>query len=154
MDNSASSTLSWSTPPAMAGVMVAGGVLLGVAALVAGPDPAGVLLMVIAAVLLLVLGAIGLRVRPRLAVVDTHTLAIRTLTGGVRRYAFDEVRRAQVISYPRLGRRVPHLEFDIDDATAHDGERLVIFGRWDLGANPLDVADALREAGLAIQERK
>lgn len=137
----------------MAGVMVLGGLILGGAALVSGPDPAGILLMLIAAVLLLVLGGIGLWVRPRLAVVDGSTLAVRTLTGGTRRYAFDEVRRAEVISYPRLGRRVPHLEFDITDADAHEGERLIIFGRWDLGTSPLDVADALTSAGLPVAER-
>lgn len=137
----------------MAGVMVLGGLILGSAALVSGPDPAGILLMLIAAVLLLVLGGIGLWVRPRLAVIDGSTLAVRTLTGGTRRYAFDEVRRAEVISYPRLGRRVPHLEFDITDADAHEGERLIIFGRWDLGTSPLDVADALTAAGLPVGER-
>lgn len=137
----------------MAGVMVLGGLILAGAALVSGPDPAGVLLMLIAAVLLLVLGGLGLWIRPRLSVVDGRTLAVRTLTGGTRRYAFDEVRRAEVIRYPRLGRRVPHLEFDIIDADAHEGERLIIFGRWDLGTNPLDVADALTAAGLPVSER-
>lgn len=134
--------------------MVAGGVILAGAALLSGPDPAGVLLMLIAAVLLLVLGGVGLWVRPRLALPGKRTLAVRTLTGGTRSYSFDDIRRAEVISYPRLGRRVPHLEFDITDADAREGERLVIFGRWDLGVNPLDVADALSVAGLPVTERK
>jgi hypothetical protein len=109
--------------------------------------------MSLAAVLLVILGAIALWVRPRLAVLDGRRLQIRTLTG-VRRYSYDDVRNAQLITYARYGRQVPHLEIELDDDTAHDGERLVIYGRWDLGTNPLDVADALRAAGLPVQERK
>jgi Zn-dependent protease with chaperone function len=152
VDNSATDALSWSTPAAMGAVMVVGGLLLGGAAVFSSPDPAGLVLMSIAALLLVVLGAIALWVRPKLAVIDGRLLQIRTVTG-VRRYPFDEVRQAQLITYARYGRQVPHLEFDLADADAHDGERLVIFGRWDLGANPLDVADALRTAGLPVQER-
>jgi hypothetical protein len=137
----------------MGGVMVAGGLLLGGAATLSAPDAAGLLLMSLAAVLLVILGAIALWVRPRLAVLDGRRLQIRTLTG-VRRYSYDDVRNAQLITYARYGRQIPHLEIELDDDTAHDGERLVIYGRWDLGTNPLDVADALRAAGLPVQERK
>jgi hypothetical protein len=136
----------------MGAVMVVGGLLLGGAAAFSAPDAAGLLLMSIAALLLVVLGAIALLVRPKLAVVDGRFLQIRTVSG-VRRYPFEEVRQARVITYARYGRQVPHLEFDLADTTSHDGERLVIFGRWDLGANPLDVADALRTAGVPVQER-
>ncbi|NUP28311.1 MAG: PH domain-containing protein, partial [Nocardia sp.] len=41
----------------------------------------------------------------------------------------------------RLGRKSPMLEIDVD----HLGtERLLIFGRWDLGTSPEDVYDTLR----------
>jgi hypothetical protein len=137
----------------MGAVMVVGGLLLGGAAALSAPDAAGLLLMSIAALLLVVLGAIALWVRPRLAVIDGRLLQIRTISGA-RRYSFDAIRRAQVITYSRYGRQVPHLEFDLDDTSAREGERLVIYGRWDLGANPLDVADALRAAGLPVEQRK
>jgi hypothetical protein len=137
----------------MGAVMVAGGLLLGGAAAFSSPDPAGLVLMSVAALLLVILGAVALWVRPKLAVIDGRLLQIRTLSG-VRRYPFDEVRQARVITYARYGRQVPHLEFDLADSASHDGERLVIYGRWDLGANPLDVADALRSTGLTVQERK
>ena len=137
----------------MGAVMVVGGILLGGAAAFSAPDPAGLVLMSIAALLLVVLGAIALLVRPRLAVIDGHLIQIRTVTGA-RRYPFDAVRRAQVLTYSRYGRQVPHLEFDLDDTAAREGERLVILGRWDLGTNPLDVADALRGVGLPVETRK
>ena len=98
-------------------------------------------------------GVIALVVRPRLAVIDGHLIQIRTVTGS-RRYPFDAVRRAQVLTYSRYGRQVPHLEFDLDDTAAREGERLVILGRWDLGTNPLDVADTLRGVGLPVETRK
>ncbi|SLI35928.1 Uncharacterised protein [Mycobacteroides abscessus subsp. abscessus] len=36
------------------------------------------------------------------------------------------------------------------DVRHHDGERLLIFGRWDLGTNPEDVFDALVVHRLAF----
>jgi hypothetical protein len=133
-------------------LMVLGGLFLGGAGLLSSTDPAGMFLMLIAAVLLLVIGGLSLWVRPKLAV-EGRQIHIRTLFRGTCSYSFDDVRRAQLITYPRFGRRVPHLEFDLDDERGHDGERLVIYGRWDLGTSPLDVADALRAAGLAVEER-
>ena len=153
VDNSVNARLEWATPAPMGALMVVGGIALGGAGLFSGTDPAGMALMLIAAVLLLVLGAQSLWVRPKLAV-QGRRLQVRTLFRGTCVYSFDDVRRAQVLTYPRFGRRVPHLELDLDDEQAHDGERLVIYGRWDLGANPLDVADALRAAGLTVEERK
>ena len=153
VDNSVSARLEWASPTPMGVVMVLGGLVLGGAGLLSGTDPAGMVLMLIAAVLLLVIGGLSLWIRPKLAV-EGRRIHIRTLFRGTCSYSFDNVRRAQLLTYPRFGRRVPHLEFDLDDEQANDGERLVIYGRWDLGTSPFDVAEALRAAGLTVEERK
>lgn len=54
------------------------------------------------------------------------------------------------MSYRRLGRKMPMLEIDVE----RDGsDRLLIFGRWDLGANPEFVYRDLVEA-LRLTENK
>lgn len=153
VDNLQNARSEWATPAPMGALMVVGGIALGAAGLFSGTDAAGMALMLLAAVLLLLIGGQSLWVRPRLAI-QGRELHVRTLFRGTCSYSFDDVRRAQVLTYPRFGRRVPHLELDLDDEQAHEGERLVIYGRWDLGTNPLDVADALRAAGLTVEERK
>ncbi|MCX4096551.1 PH domain-containing protein [Nocardia sp. alder85J] len=135
--------LTWSTPLPALIVATLGAVALGVAA-VLSTDPPGRLLIGLGAVLLLVLALIGFRQRPRLEVrtgtgADGPRLIVRGVLGPVE-YAPEQIRRARVVSFPRLGRRVPNLELDVE----HRGdERLLIFGRWDLGTHPQDVLDAL-----------
>ncbi|MFB7720627.1 PH domain-containing protein [Nocardia sp. NPDC056100] len=133
--------LSWSTPPAALVVCGLGGLVMAVAAVVTS-DNAGRLLIGLAALGLLFLAAMGLRQRPRLAVETgpVPKIVVRGLTGP-RFYTPDQVLRARVVQYRRLGRRMPMLEMDV----RHDGEeRLIIFGRWDLGARPESVLDSLR----------
>ncbi len=140
------SRLEWSTPPAALVVVACGGVAFGVAAVVAS-DGASRLLIGLAAVLLLCLAALGLRQRPRLSVVPgtPARLVIRGLLGPVS-YEPDQILRARVMSFRRLGRSIPNLELDVD----HKGdERLLIFGRWDLGTHPQDVLDVMAVHGLA-----
>ncbi|MGW1739553.1 PH domain-containing protein [Nocardia sp. NPDC001965] len=118
-----------------------GGVVLAVAAVLTTEVP-GKFLLGVAALVLVGLAALGLRQRPRLAVVpgDNPMLVLRTLTG-VTEYTRDQILRARVVGYRRLGRKSPMLEIDVD----HLGtERLLIFGRWDLGTSPEDVYDTLR----------
>ncbi|MFI5714905.1 PH domain-containing protein [Nocardia sp. NPDC051750] len=133
--------LTWTTPlPALIAVAI-GGVILAVAALLTTEVP-GKFLLGIAAVALWTLAALGIRQRPRLAVVpgDRPLLVLRGLTG-VTEYTRDQILRARVVGYRRLGRKSPMLEIDVD----HLGtERLLIFGRWDLGTDPEDVYETLR----------
>ncbi|BDT93300.1 hypothetical protein IFM12275_32760 [Nocardia sputorum] len=137
--------LTWSTPtPALVAVAV-GGIALAIAAVVT-TEAASRLLVGLAAVGLLGLAGLGFRQRPRLSVVtgERPRMVVRTLTGPDE-YAPDQIVRARVVSYRRLGRKMPMLELDV----LHDGaERLLIFGRWDLGANPefvyQDLVGALR----------
>jgi hypothetical protein len=50
----------------------------------------------------------------------------------------------RITEFRRLARKVRLLEID----TADD-DRLLVFTRWDLGTDPLDVLDALTDAGYA-----
>ncbi|MFE7798565.1 PH domain-containing protein [Nocardia sp. NPDC057440] len=138
--------IAWTTPtPALIAVTVGGVVLAGAAVL--ADEAASRLLIGLAAAGLLVLAGLGFRQRPRLAVSagPQPRLVVRSLVGPTE-YSRDQIVRARVVSYRRLGRRTPMLEIDVQ----HDGaERLLIFGRWDLGASPVDVFDTLVEHGLA-----
>ncbi|MEU1984686.1 PH domain-containing protein [Nocardia sp. NPDC019395] len=133
--------LAWTTPlPALVAVAI-GGVILAVAALLTTEVP-GKFLLGVAAVVLIALAALGIRQRPRLSVIpgDQPVLVLRGLTG-VTEYTRDQILRARVVGYRRLGRKSPMLEIDVD----HLGtERLLIFGRWDLGTDPEDVYEILR----------
>lgn len=135
------SRLSWSTPPAALVACGIGGLVLAVAAIVSTDGP-GRLLIGVAAVGLLGLTALGVRQRPRLAVEpgDPVHIVVRGLTGP-QRYAPEQILRVRVVHYRRLGRRMPMLEMDVDNSGE---ERLLIFGRWDLGTRPEDVLEVLR----------
>lgn len=141
--------LEWSTPaPALAAVTL-GGVALAVAAAFASDAPSR-LLIGLAAALLLCLAGLGFRQRPRLTVIPGKParLVIRGLLGPVG-YGPDQILRARVVGFRRLGRSIPNLELDVD----HKGEeRLVIFGRWDLGTHPQDVVDVMSVHGLVPAE--
>jgi pimeloyl-ACP methyl ester carboxylesterase len=144
VDNSA--LVRWSTPIPAVVALFAGGALLLVLAALYPLDAAGRVLIGLAGVLLLSVAAFALRQRPRLAIAPGPVLVATRLTA-TRRYAPSALTKARIVEYPRLGRRVPHLEIDAVDA---DGsERLLVFGRWDLGADPRDVLDALSVHGLA-----
>jgi hypothetical protein len=91
----------------------------------------------------------GTRARPRLRV-DAAGLAVGGL-GGPRRYAWSRVGNVRVLTVRRLGRTTTLLEVDVLDADGDpDGpERLLVFGRLDLDADPDDVAAVVR----AVRER-
>ncbi|MEV5647967.1 PH domain-containing protein [Nocardia sp. NPDC052254] len=130
-------------------VVALGGVAFAVAAVVAADAPSR-LLIGLAAALLLCLAALGLRQRPRLSVIpgEPAQLVIRGLLGPVG-YRPDQILRARVTNFRRLGRSVPNLELDVD----HKGEeRLLVFGRWDVGTHPQDVLDVMTVHGLVPAE--
>lgn len=136
------SALAWSTPtPALVATGL-GGIVLAAAAVAAPSDPAGRLLIGLAALGLFAVTALGLRQRPRLAVLDGGGgIAVAGIRGR-REYDRADLARVRIVRYPRLGRRVPMLEIDVRPAGAAD-DKLMIFGRWDLGTDPTDVFDAL-----------
>ncbi|QLY31075.1 PH domain-containing protein [Nocardia huaxiensis] len=135
------SRLSWSTPPAALVTCAIGGLVLAGAAVLSNEAPAR-LLIGLAAAGLLAMAGLGLRQRPRLSIEpgDPAQLVVRGLTGP-QRYSSRQITRARVVNYRRLGRRMPMLEIDVDNGGE---EKLLIFGRWDLGASPDDVLDTLR----------
>ncbi|MGI9064375.1 MAG: PH domain-containing protein [Pseudonocardiaceae bacterium] len=82
---------------------------------------------------------IGTLVRPRL-VADTDGLRVGRI-GGSRRWPWPAVRRVEVVSTRRFGRRTGMLEIDAVDP---DGtEHLVVLTALDLGADPYEVAEEL-----------
>jgi hypothetical protein len=161
-ESAAGRGLTWSTPaPALVAVTLGGLVLLGAAVFVDN-EPAGRLLIGVAAIGLLVIAALGFRQRPRLAIRPgpPAELIVRRLTRSHTFHA-ESIARARVVRYPRLGRRVPMLEVEVLPANApatpgvpeaESDTRLMMFGRWDLGAAPEDVLDALYLHGLARAE--
>ncbi|CAM2911014.1 PH domain-containing protein [Skermania piniformis] len=123
-----------------------GAVVFVVAAVLTRADPAGALLLTVAALGTTVVAALGWLRRPRLAVYDgpdgTADLAVRELRG-TSRFGRAELAYVRVSRYPRLGRRIPLLEIEL-----RESDRLLVFGRWDLGADPAEVLDALTVHGL------
>ncbi len=148
MDNS---RIAWSTPTAALVATAIGGFALGIGALAVPTDPPGRLLVGLAAVGLLVITGLGAARRPRLAVLPGPSLRVGRLRAD-EVYSSSDIHQLRVVRYPRLGRRVPMLEIDVHSGP--DGvDRLLIFGRWDLGANPEDVFDALTVQGLVPSDR-
>lgn len=136
----------WATPLAAVAALVAGGIALGIGATFVTLDAAGRLLVGLAAIGLLVFAALAALQRPRLAIAADGALVAKRLTG-MQRYTPGEIERAKIVRYPRFGRRVPMLELDVRPPGSDD-DRLMIFGRWDLGTDPQDVYDALEFHGL------
>ncbi|SNT14744.1 PH domain-containing protein [Rhodococcoides kyotonense] len=137
--------LSWATPISAVVALAVGGLALVTVAFVTDVDPAGRFLVTAAALGLWIISGSAAFQRPRLWIND-GSLSMKRLTG-VRTYRPDEIKRVKLVRYPRLGRRVPMLELDVQRA-GDDDDRLVIFGRWDLGTNPQDAYDALERHGL------
>lgn len=133
---------AWATPRVAVAALGVGAVALGVAAVATSSDPAGRLLISLAAVAALSLALLAAVQRPKLSV-DADVMTVKTLRGR-RTYRRDDVITVRLVPYPRLGRRVPMLEMDVRDG---DDERLLIFGRWDLGEDPRAVFDTLELRG-------
>ena len=134
---------AWSPPAALVGIAWAGAaVAAGWALLIGTDDVPGLLLAVVATAGLAVAAAYGTRARPRLRVADDG-VTVGNL-GGMRHIPWSRVRDVQARAVRRLGRDSTMLELDVVDA---DGtERLLVFGRLDLGDDPVDVAAAVRAA--------
>lgn len=95
------------------------------------------LLMGVAVVLGVVLGAYGTIVRPRLSA-DDSGLHVRTLTG-VHDFPWHEV-KIRPVQTRRMGRDSHSLELDWERG---EDEHLVVLTWLDLGVDPRDVAEVL-----------
>lgn len=142
VDNFGSSTSpaavagSWATPIAASAALAGLGAAL-VAALAAGwVDGPGTALVVVAALVLLVGAGLTALRRPRLVAV-ADGIVVRGLWFSTTTLDWGEV-TISAQDRLRLGAQVVTLEFEA-------GDRLIVLGRWDLGADPRDVADRLAE---------
>jgi hypothetical protein len=131
--------VQWS--PRIGETAALGAVGLGLALAVVALDAEGRLLVGAAAVLTLALAARDLLLRPRLSA-GPDGLVVRTL-GGRSRLPWPGL-HVQVRETRRFGVRNRVLELDTAQGPDDDGV-LVLLGRRDLGADPDEVARALRE---------
>ncbi|HEY2450836.1 MAG TPA: PH domain-containing protein [Mycobacterium sp.] len=124
----------------IAGCGVAGA-LMAIASVTAVTDVPGRVLTSIAAVGLLVFAGASWRARPKLAI----TPAGLTLRGWFRTQVLQrsDIKIIRIVEFRRYGRKVRLLEVETAD------DALVLFSRWDLGTDPLDVLDALTDARYA-----
>jgi Bacterial PH domain len=113
--------------------------------LVAGTgDRAGLLLAVVAALGLGIAALYGTRARPRLRV-GTSGVTVGGLLGA-HHHPWTQVDDVRVLAVRRLGRTSTLLEIDVVEP---DGtERMLVFGRLDLDADPDDVAEVVRAVRL------
>ncbi|WP_370945877.1 PH domain-containing protein [Amycolatopsis sp. cg5] len=132
MDNSPA---SWAPAPAVlvAEWLITALAAIGTIAIAVGGDPRGAILFGLVTV---VAGAFALHatlVRPRLSA-DSRGIRARTLTGSV--LLPWGITRVRLRTTRRLGRDGVTLEIEAED-------RLMVFGRMDLGEDPRDVLDVL-----------
>jgi hypothetical protein len=131
--------VQWSPRPAETVALAAIG--LGLALAVVLVDPLGRLLVGAAALLVLGVAARDALLRPRLSA-GADGVVVRTLAG--RRLLPWHGLRVQVRATKRWGLRGRTLELDTGAGPDDDGV-LVLLGRRDLGADPEEVARALRD---------
>jgi hypothetical protein len=129
-------------PPTL-GIAACGivGLILATGAVTLITDAPGRILVGIAAMGLLVFASVSWRARPKLAISDDG-LVIRgwSRTNLLRR---GDIKIIRITEFRRLARKVRLLEVDTTDG------RLLVFTRWDLGTDPLNVLDALTAAGYS-----
>jgi Bacterial PH domain len=131
----------WS-PPAL-GIAACGifGLLLAIGAVTLITDAPGRILVGIAAAGLLVFASLSWRARPKLAISDDGLLTRGWSRSHVLRHG--DIKIIRITEFRRLARKVRLLEIDTTDG------RLLVYTRWDLGTDPLNVLDALTAAGYA-----
>ena len=114
---------------------------MAIAAVTLITDAPGRVLVGVAAVGLVVFAGFSFRARPKLAI-TSEGLVVRGWwrTRVLPKTAIELIR---ITEFRRLARKVRLLEVDTVDG------RLTVFSRWDLGTDPLEVLDALTEAGYA-----
>ena len=131
----------WSPPTVGIAACFIGGLILATGAVTLITDPPGRILLGIAAVGLIAFASLSWRARPKLAI-RNDALVSRGLwqTTELRRA---DIKLIRITEFRRIARKVRLLEIDTIE------DRLFVFTRWDLGTDPLDVLDALTDAGYA-----
>lgn len=133
--------------PRTAGIVACGtaGVLIAIACVILVIDLPGRVLTGIAALGLILFASASWRARPKLAITP-NGLAIR---GWFRTQLLRhlDIKIIRITEFRRYARKVRLLEIEMADGA------LLILSRWDLGADPLEVLDALTEIGYAGPQR-
>jgi hypothetical protein len=132
----------WSPAPGLvvlAWLLAAGAAVWCVGLWWTGADPAGLLLAAVATVGATIAALFGTRARPRLRA-DPDGLTVGGLFRS-RHHPWPFVVGVRVLRVRRLGRESSILE--VDTVGADGTERLLVFGRLDLAADPEDVAPEL-----------
>jgi hypothetical protein len=140
------SEFSWGPKPAAIICLGLAGLLLGVACITLAPDPAGRFLSGVGAVGLLVFAAGSWRAQPRIAI-GPDGLVLRGWLKTVILQRSD-IAIVRITEFRRLGRKMRLLEIDSKDG------QLVVLNRWDVGGDPINVLDALIDAGYAGRGRR
>lgn len=119
---------------------------MAIAAVTLITDLPGRVLAGVAAVGLVLFAGMSLRTRPKLAI----TAAGLALRGWFRTQLLQQsdIKIIRIIEFRRYGRKVRLLEIETVDGD------LVLFSRWDLGADPLQVLDALTAVGYAGRSQR
>ncbi len=119
---------------------------MAIAAVTLVTDLPGRVLAGVAAVGLILFAGMSWLARPKLAITP-EGLALR---GWFRTQILQQsdIKIIRIMEFRRYGRRVRLLEIEKADAD------LVLFSRWDLGADPVQVLDALTAAGYAGPSRR
>lgn len=131
----------WSPPTAGIAICAAIGLTMAIGAVTVVTDVPGRALAGIAAIGLLAFATVSWRARPKLAIIDDG-LAVRGWFG-TRVLTRPDIAAIRITEFRRLARKVRLLEIDTAD------DSLLVFTRWDLGTDPLNVLDALTDAGYA-----
>lgn len=104
-------------------------------------DLPGRILTGIAAAGLILFAAVSWRARPKLAI-TSEGLVVRGWWR-IQMLRQPEIKIIRIAEFRRIGRKMRLLEVETVD------DQLLIFSRWDLGTEPLEVLDALTTAGYA-----
>jgi hypothetical protein len=104
-------------------------------------DEIGRLLSGIAAAGLILFAGATWRARPKLAITSRGLL----VRGWWRTQLLtrSDIKIVRITEFRRIGRKMRLLEIDATDG------RLLVFSRWDLGTDPLEVLDMLTASGYA-----
>jgi hypothetical protein len=114
---------------------------LAIAAVTIITDAPGRILLAVAAVGLVVFASLSWRARPKLAITDDGLFTRGLWRTNVFRPT--DIKLIRITEFRRIARTVRLLEVDTAD------DQLLVFTRWDLGTDPLNVLDALTAAGYA-----
>jgi PH (Pleckstrin Homology) domain-containing protein len=131
----------WS--PSVVGIAACGiaGLILAIGAVTLVTEAPGRILLGIAAIGLILFASQSWRARPKLAISDGGLLTRGWSRTNLLRPT--DIKTIRITEFRRLARKVRLLEIDTND------DRLLVFTRWDLGTDPLNVLDALTAAGYA-----